>query len=308
MLFLTPATQEGFYDTLLIHLLKATSGIANTDQQMMIMPLVPHGKIFQDPELITENQMPKNISGIFIIPGNPDTDQNKNRIKALNADKRPVVLIDVNIGTVNLQDESLPHFVGGNEVSGGRIAAELADGACRKFKIENPMVQIITGRATEWENQRYIFFKEELKKKIPTSVFLHDSEPLDYRKDKAKNWMERKIRSLRSENSDKPIKLDIIFACNDAMALGALEAIEEAKEKFKQSDLFVNTPLIIGYDGTEEMMSLQKSGNPHLVGTVMVDIEEQATRAVAMMSMLLKGHKPPTKMYLVEPRPQEFLS
>jgi ABC-type sugar transport system substrate-binding protein len=304
VLFLSPASHEdgGFYDKLLRHFLIEASVIAKSGLQMMIMPSVPHRTFSEDPELILENEIPKNVSGMFIIPGNPDV--NVEKIKSLNTTKHPVILIDVNVGTVNQKDTTLPHFVGGDEVAGGKCAAELAIAACHKHKRENPVVQIITGRDTEWEKQRHIAFRDELKNKIPFCAFLDDSEPLHYDKDSAKKWMETKIRRLKSTNPNNQVKLDIIFACNDAMALGALEAIEEAKERSRGCDIFEKPPLIIGYDGTKEMIDLQKSGNPHLAGTVSVDIQGQATRGVAMMSMLLKGNKPLKKMDLVIPKPE----
>lgn len=85
--------------------------------------------------------------------------------------------------------------------------------------------------------------------------------------------------------------LEVLFCGNDAMAIGAVKAAEEAN-LIPGKDLYV-----VGVDALEEAVSLVKSGK--LAGTLLNDHSGQAKKAAEVMISLVSGGKADSR-YVVD--------
>ena len=84
-------------------------------------------------------------------------------------------------------------------------------------------------------------------------------------------------------------KIEFIIAANDAMALGALTAIEAADFNTKGTDSEKYIP-VIGIDALPEMLSKIKSGE--VIGSVLQDARTQGEVIVKMAQNLASGKDP----------------
>lgn len=78
-------------------------------------------------------------------------------------------------------------------------------------------------------------------------------------------------------------KIEVIFCNNDAMACGALEAVEEAG-RIVGTDIY-----LVGVDALEEAVTAVKNGT--MTGTVLNDYNTQAHIAADVLQKLIKGEK-----------------
>ena len=294
VLFVSPCPDGQFYLQHLSSLVRRASQHADTSLTLCISFHCP-AETFQNnfiPEmsLASVDDYPAIVSGVFMIPADPDHEKNQEGIKAFKL-RYPTVLLDVYPGTATRSD--LPYFVGGDENQGGKLAAQLAETYLSihhggKVQEAECRVLILKGRSTKWEMQRVEAFRQSLVQALP-KIEIKDSHYLNYNRHEA-----RKLVGEVATNGLKrlfgnylPIKkLDIIYACNDEMAIGALEALEAYAKIARLGPKHL--PKIIGYDGTPEMKRLIEQGNPYILGTIDVDVEEQADRAIGAMMALLK--------------------
>lgn len=290
VLFISPSSGGGgdFYQEHFSHLVKSAVRAANARLSIHITLVCPH-KDFgnEDPELLLDvaKNYPSKIAGIFMIPAHPDKEANRNGIIKFKNKYPALVLLDV---FPAIDPDKLPRpisFVGGNENEGGALAALLAKQWLAKINKEGTCrVLILKGRSTLWEMQRINSFKDSLKvasdnQKYSSDIYFEESIDLHYELKKASKEIESRI--TKGQNLSN---FDLIFACNDEMAIGALEVIQNLV--LLKGVAPASLPKIIGYDGTPEMKRLIKSNNPFLLGTVDVDIEEQAERAINAMTLL----------------------
>jgi ABC-type sugar transport system substrate-binding protein len=303
VLFLSPCQEGGFYLQHFSHLVRSAAEFADVGQQIHITLLCP-SRAFQGraPETLLDsaNAYPAKVSGVFIIPADPDKKESQEGILKFKKKYPATVLLDVYPGAVRKEvSPGLPDFVGGDEALGGELAAALAKRYLgevigkRCFR-----VLILIGRTTEWEMQRVNAFKESFKSggwEIQENTFTFTND-LHYQKEKAKEEIEARI------SNNELSQFDLIYACNDEMAIGALEALEAAEASKRGRKVPPKRiPKLIGYDGTPEMRRLIAAGNPYILGTVDVDIEEQASSAIRKMSGLLRGEEDGSQR-LIPPR------
>jgi len=303
---LTPSGKGFFYSQHLSHLL-VQAPIQGGKKQMITIPFVPHSAFGgKDPEHLEEElkNFPAKVDGVFLIPKNPDDEGNLAKIRNLKREFRSTILLDVFANPKLNDDDSLPCFIGGNELEGGRMAANIAKRIISSGNVDCYTVFILVGRKTEWEYQRVESFKQTLGTLAPGRVDIEESAPLNYQKadgeETVKNWITNK-RLEKSTRDNDELKLDIVFACNDDMALGALAAIEEAQSK--RGVKFRMPPKIIGYDGNQEIKILIEQKHGNIAGSIDVNIEAQAEQAVESMFRLLSGKEPENKFVLQKPKP-----
>lgn len=86
-------------------------------------------------------------------------------------------------------------------------------------------------------------------------------------------------------------KVEVVFCNNDAMALGALQAIKAANRTVDK-DIY-----LVGVDALDDAVAKVSAGE--MTGTVLNDAVGQATKAVEVMEMLLKGETV-EKRYIVD--------
>lgn len=291
VLFLSPSSGGGgnFYQEHFSHLVKSAARAASPRLNIHITLVCPPKDFANEsPECLLNitNNYPASLAGIFMIPAYPDKEENRNGIIKFKEKFPAMVLLDVYPVVAPDQLPKRINFIGGNENEGGALAASLAkrwlakcnkNGTCR--------ILILKGRSTLWEMQRVNSFKDSLKAEFnnqqsPSNVYFEESEDLHYELKRASKEIEARMN--RGQNL---ANFDLIFACNDEMAIGALEVLQNLVSRKRVGPK--SLPKIIGYDGTPEMKRLIKANNPLLLGTVDVDIEEQAERAINTMTLLL---------------------
>ncbi|HEX9986342.1 MAG TPA: sugar ABC transporter substrate-binding protein [Thermoanaerobaculia bacterium] len=287
--FISASSGDGaFYSSILHQLILATR--STLTDCLLIVPWLP-AESFDHADALKEfraNPSAAGFSGVFVIPKDPDKE--RRTLESLQREmKIPVVVLDVFFDPSSKTEPSPLHFVGGNEVEGGRIAGEIArDLISAKSK---PRVLTLVGRPTKWEMQRVQAFEGYLKEKmrLASSCFERSEYPLNYSRKKAADYMLSWL-TQQALTKDRRIKIDIVFACNDDMALGAAEAIRAVRaEPYNYS--FVAPPQVVGYDGIDTFTSAMREKDSILAGTVDVNIREQATIAIETMFDLVAKTK-----------------
>lgn len=190
--------------------------------------------------------------GISVLLINPtDSDAVGNSIMVANDSNIPVITVDrgANAGEV------ASHIASDNE-AGGKLAAEyMLELLGNKGKLVE--LQGIPGASATRE--RGAGFHSVVDNKEGIEVVA--SQPADFDRQKGLNVMENIIQATPDFNG--------VFAHNDEMALGALQAIKSANKEI----------VIIGFDGTADAEAAVKDGTlaatvaqqPDLMGSLAVD-------------------------------------
>ena len=294
IIFIAPMQEGAFYKEHFYELIEQAKAQACADLEILITYYCPM-KTFQgrDPEVLLDLVDGLPVSGIFMIPASPDSAENLNGIKEFKKKFPATVLLDVSYTGDGNDFNELPNFIGGDEMKGGSLAAQLAIDYLQKVDSHTKEIKILIlkGRSTEWEQQRIDSFNEAIKFHGP-NICIDVTDDLYYKREKSEQYLK--------ELHDDIFDYNIIFACNDEMAIGALAVLESlAKE---DGGNIKKLPKIIGYDGTPEIKKLILENNKHILGTVDVDIQAQARKAVQTMHDLLLGRKSKVKRDLVSPK------
>jgi ABC-type sugar transport system substrate-binding protein len=294
VVFVAPSL-DGFYGEYLTRLVRAAKDHGASERDIAIVPYVntvdgscPEERLDEIFETIAQNE--SSVEGIFVIPKDPQANQEK--IKLFS--KCPIVTLDVYPDVT--ESPGYPHFVGGDEELGGQCAANQAlivlqaAAAHRPPDCREPMrVLVLTGSQTRWESQRVDAFRQrldQLARENGLNVTIVVSPPLDYDYEKAvsyvRNWQVRTDQA--GAPLANPLELRLIFACSDTMAFGAAKALRQLRNMHPQ----LIPPKIIGYDGTLGMQHVLNAGSDVFVATVNVRLDDQAKKAVGLMMELLR--------------------
>lgn len=102
------------------------------------------------------------------------------------------------------------------------------------------------------------------------------------------NWVRSEASEvMASLYQDHGHEIELIFANNDDMALGALDYLFQEEIFVKTGDPLANPFFLIGVDGTR--VGLSSIGNGELYGTVLNDAEKQADAIVSLVDYLLQN-------------------
>ncbi len=210
-----------------------------------------------------EDLIQKKVSVIAINP--TDSDAIVPIIKEINAAKIPVITVDrgANGGVV------AAHIASDN-VAGGRMAAEYV-GKRLNGKGNVVMLEGIAG--TSAARDRGKGFRDGLKK-YP-GIKLIAAQTADFDRAKGLTVMENILQAQK--------KIDAVFAQNDEMALGAVQAIEAAK---RQKQIFV-----VGFDAIADALTAIKEGK--MAATVAQQPKEMGRLGVEAAVKLLKKQPVP---------------
>lgn len=300
IIFIAPMQEGEFYNQHLNHLVAEAKAQANTTLEILITYYCPM-KAFdgRDPEVLWDLIDGLPVSGIFMIPADPDKLTNRDGIKKFKKKFPATVLLDVSYTEDSHEINKLPHFIGGDENAGGSLAATLAIDYLKKAG--NPTkeikILILKGRSTKWERQRIESFSYDINNYsldigVAGSIKVIETSDLNYKKENAEQYL--------NNLGDRLFDYNIIFACNDEMAIGALKVLDSwAKIEELNKKLL---PKIIGYDGTPAIKKLIDENNQHILGTIDVDIQAQARKAIQTMHDLLLGRESKEKCDLVSPK------
>ena len=184
----------------------------------------------------------------------------------------PVLVMDTRVDAPALQAAGgkTATFIGSDNYEGGKLAGEFMlqkmGGQARIAILEG-----IPGHETG--DQRLRGFRDALKGS-PGMVVVA-SQPANWERDQGYNVFQNILQAHPDVNA--------MFAANDLMALGALEAIAAAGKTGKIT--------VIGFDALEEARAAVKKGT--MAGTVAQDPAQMGRVGVEWAARVLKGETPP---------------
>jgi ABC-type sugar transport system substrate-binding protein len=300
--FLTPSSGgQPFYTAMLTGLVRGAS--LALGQDYLVVPSMPTESfeavsIWSLFAALEDRQV--DIDGIIFIPDNPD--RHFDELVGFH-EKRgdiPLVLVDVYFDLANCDERTrarLPSFVGGDELAGGRIAAELAIGAVGSGRPSAPVVLVVNGGIAAWEQQRATAFRARIREEWPETQFV-ETPPFNYSRPAALSYCVGLFKSMADRQGH--IEVHAIFACNDDMAIGVRGAIEQVQ---REGWIFTCLPQIVGYDGVLEICEYIQAGDPYMAGTVDVRVEDQARAAIMLIHKLIRTGERTGEIELIVPQP-----
>ncbi|GAB6158142.1 ribose ABC transporter substrate-binding protein RbsB [Desulfotomaculum varum] len=196
---------------------------------------------------------------VDVILLNPtDSDGLVTAVKDANKANIPVITLDrsVNGGTV------VSHIASDN-VAGGKMAANFI---VEQLKGKGKVVELEGIAGTSAARDRGQGFHEVMDKQ--TDIKVVAKQPADFDRSKGMSVMENILQSQPEINA--------VFAHNDEMALGALQAIEAAKKQI----------LVVGFDGNADAVKAVNDGKmaatvaqqPKLIGELGVQVAEKVKK------------------------------
>jgi ABC-type sugar transport system substrate-binding protein len=298
--FLGPSSgEQPFYTAMLTGLVRSAS--LAMGQDYIILPSVPT-QSFESMSIwslfASLEDRQADIDGIIFIPDDPDRHFDEIVTFHEEAGDVPLVLADVyfDLAACDARTRArLPSFVGGDEVAGGRIAAEIIIDALGSPP-SSPVVLLINGGKAPWEQQRAIAFKECVRREWPSVKFI-ESPPFNYSRSAAFVYSVELFKSMAT--TAHQIELNAIFACNDDMAIGARTAVCLV---IRESYSFPRPPQIVGYDGISEIREYINADDPYIAGTVDVRVEDQARAAMLLMHRLVRSGERRNEVELIDPQ------
>jgi len=205
-----------------------------------------------------EDLIQKKVAVIAINP--TDSDAIVPTIKKINAARIPVVTVDRGANGGNV----LAHIASDN-VAGGRMAADYVG---KRLNGTGNVVMLEGIAGTSAARDRGTGFREGLKK-YP-GIKLVAVQTAEFDRAKGLSVMENILQAQR--------KIDAVFAQNDEMALGAIQAIVGAR---RQKEIFV-----VGFDAITDALNAVKGGSmaatiaqqPREMGRLAVEAAVKITR------------------------------
>jgi len=210
-----------------------------------------------------EDLIQKKVAVIAINP--TDSDAIVPTIKKINAAKIPVITVDrgANGGVV------AAHIASDN-VAGGRMAAEYV---AKRLNGKGNVVMLEGIAGTSAARDRGKGFREGLAK-FP-GIKLVAVQTADFDRAKGLAVMENILQAQK--------KIDAVFAQNDEMALGAIQAIAAAN---RQKEMFV-----VGFDAIADALTAIKNGT--MAATIAQQPKEMGRLAVEAAVKIIKKQSVP---------------
>jgi ribose transport system substrate-binding protein len=222
---------------------------------------------------IIENLIQRKVSAICVAPSG-----SKEIVPAIlkaNQARIPVIAIDTRVDR-NAQAESgavLLSFIGSDNKEGGRIAGEFV-----AEKLHNAgNIAILEGiPGHETGDARLRGFHESIGQH--KGIRIVASQTANWERDQGFNV----FRNILQAHPD----VKAVFACNDMMALGALEAISAVGKK--------GTIIVVGFDAIKDSRAAIISGEMH--ASVAQHPEEMGRLAVEYAYKAMQGEKIPAEI------------
>lgn len=214
-----------------------------------------------------EDLIQKKVDILLINP--TDSHAVSSAVESANQAGIPVITVD----RESEGGETVAHIASDN-VSGGKMAGEFI---LEQLGGKGNIVELEGIPGTSAARDRGKGFHEAVDGK--SSVKVVASQPADFNRAKGLNVMENILQS----NKD----IQAVFAHNDEMALGALEAIKAAKKDI----------LVVGFDAIEDAVKAVEKGD--MAATIAQKPEEMGKTAAEVAVKAAKGEKV-EKFYPVE--------
>ncbi len=221
---------------------------------------------------IVENLIQTGVSALAITPSG--SREIVPAIAKANAAGIPVIVVDTRVDAAAAAEAGikLATFVGSDNSEGGRLAGEhLAKITSGKAKVA--ILEGIPGHETG--DSRLRGFKEAIKDLPGLSIVA--SQPANWERDLGFNVFQNMMQAHP--------EIDAVFACNDMMALGAVEAIAAAGKAGKIK--------VVGFDAVEDARKAIDGGA--IAASVAQFPSEMGRVAVESAVRLLKGETVPAE-------------
>ncbi|CAO3358749.1 ribose ABC transporter substrate-binding protein RbsB [Azospirillum palustre] len=208
-----------------------------------------------------EDVVNKKVKLLLVNP--TDSDAVRSAVRSANRAKIPVVTLDRSANG----GEVASHIASDN-VAGGRMAGQLV---VDMLKGQGAVVELQGLPGASAARDRGKGFHEAVDKASGLKVVA--SQPADFDRTKALNVMENILQAQQ--------KIDVVFAHNDEMALGAAKAIQASGRKIP----------VVGFDGTDEGVAAVNAGT--LTATVAQQAGLIGEMGVETADKVLKGETVP---------------
>ena len=221
---------------------------------------------------IIENLIQTRVGALAITPSG-----SKEIVPAIakaNAAGIPVVIVDTRVDPSAAREAGIriETFVGSDNYEGGKVAGqhmvEISGGKAKVALLEG-----IPGHETG--DSRLRGFRDAIKGSPGIQVVA--SQTANWERDQGFNVFQNMLQAHP--------EIDTLFACNDMMALGALEAIQAAGKTGKVR--------VIGFDAVDDARKAMTAGT--MVASVAQFPAEMGRLAVESAVQLIRGEKPPAE-------------
>ncbi len=229
---------------------------------------------------IVENLIERKVDVLLLVPSG--SREIVPAIVKANAAKIPVVIVDTRVDAAALKSANarIATFIGSDNVDGGRIAGEfVAQKLGGKGKVA--VLEGIPGHETG--DSRLRGFRSAIAKYPGLTIVA--SQTANWERDQAFNVAQNILQSHPD--------IQAIFACNDVMALGAVEAIAAAG---RTKDIAV-----VGFDAQDDARTAIRQGR--MAATIAQNPHEMGSLAVISASKLLRNETIPA----VQPVPIDLV-
>lgn len=219
---------------------------------------------------IVENLIERKVDVLLLVPSG--SREIVPAIGKANAANIPVVTVDTRADTAALTaaNAKIATFIGSDNVEGGRIAGEfVAQKLGGKGKLA--VLEGIPGHETG--DSRLRGFHEAIAKHPGLSIVA--SQTANWERDQAFNVTQDILQSHP--------EIQAIFACNDVMALGAIEAIGAAGK--------TKSIAVVGFDAQDDARTAIREGR--MAATIAQNPREMGRLAVISAARLLRGESLP---------------
>lgn len=222
---------------------------------------------------IIENLLQTGIRALCVTPSG--SKEIASAIAKANRANIPVIVVDTRVDPQAARDANLRihAFVGSDNYEGGKLAGEYllkaAGGRARVAILEG-----IPGHETG--DSRLRGFRDAVKDTKGVSIVA--SQPANWERDQGFTVFQNMLQA-------RP-EIDALFACNDLMALGAIEAIAAAGR--------AGTIRVIGYDALDDARKAIEAGT--MEATVAQAPRQMGRIAVESAVQVIKGGLPPTQI------------
>jgi ribose transport system substrate-binding protein len=180
----------------------------------------------------------------------------------------PVVIVDTRLDKAAADEAGakIVSFIGSDNYEGGRIAAKFVVDTT-KGKASVAVLEGIPGHETG--DSRLRGFKDGIKDS--PGIRIVASQPANWERDQGFNVFQNMLQAHP--------ELDTLFACNDMMALGAVEAIRAANK--------TGSIRVVGFDAVEDARKAIRDGT--MLGSVAQFPDEMGRLAVENAVHAIKG-------------------
>ncbi len=221
---------------------------------------------------IVENLIQRNVSVLMLVP-NGSKEIVPAVVKA-NAARIPVITVDTRVDAATLKADGgqVATFIGSDNEDGGRMAgAFLIDRLGGKAKVA--VLEGVPGHETA--DARLRGFRKALTGASGMQIVA--SQPANMERDQAFNV----TQNILQAHPD----ITALFACNDVMALGALEAIQAAGKATAIS--------VVGFDAQDD--ARKAITEKRMAATIAQNPREMGRMAVITAMKLIKGETVPAE-------------